>query len=137
MKVWITRDTASSLCFGGLERCWVWFRKPRFVCEVLTENDRDTPFGFIHDTYGCMKRYGWIPDEKFGIHSLSVGNWLGYADDDDEPSRRELVLHIWQKIYEHFHNKPLGDEWVKLEREEKCKIEEFLLEVDITIGLTK
>ena len=51
MKVWITRDSAISIQCGGLERLQIWFTKfkPVFLVAVLSEKDRDTPFGTIHE----------------------------------------------------------------------------------------
>ena len=81
MKIWITRDTASSIQFGGLERLWVWFVKPEFLIKVLSEKDRDTPFGFIGEDEGHYSKLGWYDtNQKFGVRNMSFGNWLGYGE---------------------------------------------------------
>lgn len=130
MKIWITRDTATSIQFGGLERLQVWFRKPEFLVKVLTEKDRDTPFGDIGEDEGYYCKYGWYAGEKFGIRSLSFGNWLGYG----EGEHGEIAQYVWNKLKEHFHNAPF-ENWDKVEREDKCKQENFLLELEIDIKL--
>lgn len=132
MKIWITRDTASSIMFGGLERLQVWFVKPEFFIKVLTEKDRDLPFGFIGKDEGYYCKYGWYATQKFRVSELSFGNWLGYG----EGEHGEIAKYVWEKLEEHFHNKPFED-WDELEKQDLCKQEDFLLELEIDIKLKK
>ncbi len=130
MKIWITRSTAISIQFGGLERLQVWFIKPDFLIKVLSEKDRDTPFGDIGEDEGYYSKYGWYAPEKFGIHSLSFGNWLGYGEGENG----EIAQHVWNKLKEHFFDAPFGD-WHLVEKEGMCKQQDFLLELEIDIKL--
>ena len=100
IKVWITRQNAFSIQCGGLERCTVHFSKPSYCFQKLTEQERDTPFGYISDSEGLFRRVGWVEFEKKSLmSSLSVGQWIGYDSD--------LSYHIWEKLGEHFKNKPI------------------------------
>jgi len=133
MKIWITRDTAGSVYSGGLERLWVWFREPTYHFEVLKEKDRDTPFGFIHESHGALRMVGWDSNYKFGIHNLSFGNWLGYGDEENE--NKEIAQFVWNKLIEHFNNEPMSYKWVEMEREGIVKQQDFLIELEIKIEL--
>ena len=46
----------------------------------------------------------------------------------------EKSQYVWKKLKEHFLNAELGD-FDKLEKEGKCKQEDFLLELEIDIKL--
>lgn len=127
IKIWIVRRGAMSIQFGGLERLFVHFTKPEFVYKKYTKRDRDTPFGEITEMEGLYAQYGWIePNQKLWLPSLSVGKWLGYEN--------EVSDFIWHKLKEHFHNEPI-DNWKKLEDEGKSNIEDFLLEMEISISI--
>lgn len=127
MKIWITRNSAFSLQCGGLERCWVHFSKPSYVYEKLTEKERDLPFGDILESEGMFRKIGWKEfSGKTWVPSLSVGNWLGY----DSP----ISYFIWDKIQEHFLNAPF-DTWHEMERAGTVKLEDFCLEMEISISL--
>lgn len=130
MKLWITRDSALSIQFGGLERLQVWFVKPDFLVKVLTDKERDTPFGDIGEDEGYYAKYGWYGNEKFGIHHLSFGNWLGYGEGENG----EIANYVWEKLREHFHYSPFED-WDKVEREGLCKQSDFLLELEIELKM--
>lgn len=127
MTIWITRDTAGSIFSGGLERLHVHFRKPIYLIEPVTE--RDSPFADYSESRGFFKKFGWYSD---GMPTLSVGKWIGYAEDDNP--EKELALFIWDKVKEHFLNEPF-DNWSLLEREGRAKIEDFLLEIEIHLSL--
>lgn len=132
MKIWITRRSASSIMFGGLERLNVHFSKPVYLIEPLTEKDRDIPFGCRYDeTRGFYKTYGWTPEHN-SLPSLSVGKWIGYCEEDNP--EKELSIFIWDKLCEHFLNEPF-DNWCLLEQDGRARIEDFLLEIDIKISL--
>lgn len=129
MTIWITRDTAGSVLAGGLERIHVHFRKPVYLIEPMTEDNRKTPFGDYDISRGYYKKFGWYTD---GLPTLSVGKWIGYAEDDNP--EKELALFIWNKVNEHFNNEPM-DNWPIAEREDRAKIEDFLLEIEIHLSL--
>lgn len=129
MKIWITRDTAGSILAGGLERLRVHFSKPVYLIEPLTECDRDYAFGYYSESRGYYKKYGWHSE---GLPSLSVGKWVGYAEEDNP--EKELALFIWDKVHEHFHNEPF-ENWPLVEREGRASIENFLLEIDISLTI--
>lgn len=129
MKIWITRDTASSVLAGGLERLHVHFRKPAYLIEPMTEDNRDTPFGYYDISRGYYKKFGWHSD---GMPVLSVGKWIGYGEDDNP--EKELALFIWNEVHKHFHNEPF-DNWPIVEKEGRAKIEEFLLEIEIQLSI--
>lgn len=129
MKIWVTRDTAGSIYSGGLERLRVHFRKPVYLVEPLTERDRDSAFYYYSESRGYYKKFGWYCE---GIATLSVGKWIGYAEDDNP--EKELALFIWSELGKHFHNEPF-EKWQQVENEGRAKIEEFLLEIDIQLLL--
>jgi hypothetical protein len=127
MTIWITRDTAGSVLSGGLERVHVHFRKPVYLLELITE--RDNPFGFYSESHGYYKKFGWHTE---GMPVLSVGKWIGYAEDDNP--EKELALFIWNEVHKHFHDEPI-DNWPLVEREGRAKIEDFLLEIEIQLSI--
>lgn len=129
MTIWITRDTAGSVLAGGLERLRVHFSKPVYLIEPMTDRERDTAFYYHSESRGYYKKFGWHSD---GLPTLSVGKWIGYAEDDNP--EKELALFIWNKVHEHFQNEPI-DNWPDLEREGRANIEDFLLEIDINLIL--
>lgn len=132
MKIWVTRRSASSIMFGGLERLNVHFSKPVYLIEPLTERDRDIPFGCRHDeTRGFYKTYGWTTEHN-SLPCLSVGKWLGYNEDDNP--EREITKFIWNKLCEHFLNEDFL-KWDELEKFGKVKIEDFLLEIEIKLSI--
>lgn len=132
MKIWVTRRSASSIMFGGLERLNVHFSKPVWLIEPLSEGDRDIPFGCRYDeTRGFYKTHGWT-DEHNALPTLSVGKWLGYSEDDNP--EKELTIFIWEKLCGHFHNEDFL-KWDELEKQGKSRIEDFLLEIEINLTL--
>lgn len=131
MKIWVTRRSASSIMFGGLERLNVHFSKPVYLVEPFSERDRDLPFGYYDQSHGFYKRYGWTAEHN-SLPSLSVGKWVGYNDDDNP--ERELAMFIWQKLCEHFLNEDFL-KWEELENSGKAKIEDFLLEIDLDVRI--
>jgi hypothetical protein len=127
-KIWITRNSAFSIQCGGLERLFIHFSKPTYFYEKLTTKDRDIPFGYIEESEGLFKKIGWIETQpKMFMPSISVGNFIGYDN--------EMSEFIWNKLKEHFLNEEF-DKWHILEEENKCKIENFLLEMTISIDFS-
>jgi hypothetical protein len=131
MKIWITRRSASSIMFGGLERLNVHFSKPKWLIEPLSKADRDLPFGWHDETRGFYKAFGWTAEHN-SLPKLSVGKWLGYSEDDNP--EKELTIFIWKKLCDHFHNEDFL-KWEELEKKGTVKIEDFLLEIDIKLSL--
>lgn len=129
MKIWITRDTAGSVLAGGLERLRVYFSKPVYLIEPMTERERDTAFYYYSESRGYYKYFGWHSD---GLPTLSVGKWIGYAEDDNP--EKELALFIWSELEKHFHNEPF-EKWPQVEKEGRAKIEDFLLEIEIKLSI--
>jgi hypothetical protein len=117
--------------FGGLERLNVHFSKPVYLIELITEHDRDIPFGWHDESRGFYKNYGWTAAHN-ALPSLSVGKWLGYCEEDNP--EKELTVFIWQKLCEHFLNEDFL-KWEELESAGKVKIEDFLLEIDLDVRI--
>jgi hypothetical protein len=132
MIIWVTRRSASSIMFGGLERLNVHFSKPVWLIEPLNERDRDIPFGCRYDeSRGFYKTYGWT-NEHNSLPTLSVGKWLGYSEDDNP--EKELTIFIWEKLREHFLYEDFLN-WEDVEKQGRCKIEDFLLEIEISLSI--
>lgn len=129
MKIWITRDTAGSVLAGGLERLRVHFTKPVYLIEPMPESERDTAFYYYSESRGYYKKFGWYSD---GLPTLSVGKWIGYAEDDNP--EKELALFIWDEINKHFHNEPLCT-WPQIEKEGRANTQDFLLEIEIKLTI--
>lgn len=129
LKIWIVRNSAFSIQCGGLERLFVYFTKPVYVfSKPMTSKQRDTPFGDILESEGMYDKYGWIePNKKTWVERVSVGNWIGYENDISE--------YIWEKLKEHFHYEPF-ENWHILEKDGKSNIEDFLLELQVSVSLS-
>lgn len=127
LKAWVVRNSAFSIQCGGLERLFFHFSKPTYHFEKLSEKDRDSPFADISIQEGLFRRIGWLShNEKTWIRPLSVGNLIGYENPVSD--------FIWGKLCEHFKNKPF-DEWHELENRGECKIEDFILEIDLSVSI--
>ena len=136
MKVYITRSSASSILFGGLERLNVWFEKP--VYEERTRYDPEKlPFGPGVQA-GTYTGGEWtvVTPGKVERKSFSFGNVFGYADSKDEKIN-ELASHVWKKLHEHFQNIPFSEEWEKLEQNKISNVKDFFLEIDLAIEMKK
>jgi hypothetical protein len=127
ISIWVVRNSAFSIQCGGLERLFIHFSKPTYMFAKLSEEDRDTPFGYINESEGMFRKIGWVEEkEKTWVKPVSVGNWLGYEN--------EVSELIWEKLKEHFHNEPF-ENWHVIEKEGRSKIEDFCLELNIVISL--
>lgn len=132
MKIWITRQSASSIWSGGLERLRVWFYKPVYVEEHIWSDD--DPFhsnplkGRAAPGYWVVKARGRREEG-----SVSFGNVFGYGDKD--PDLNAIVNLVSTELHKHFNNRP-QEEWDDLEHKKACRIQDFLLELDITVALT-
>ncbi len=129
MKIWITRESAFQIQCGGIERLYVWFSKPEFHLIKLEEKDRDIPFGdYLGQDHGYYRRYGWQESENKIGRGLSFGKVFGYSGESAPNSSFAEI--VWEKLREHFLNQPIKI-WDTLEKEGKCKAEDFLLELEI------
>lgn len=127
LKAWVVRRSAFSIQCGGLQRLFVHFTKPTFLYEKLTPDYIDSPFGEFSEKEGIFRKIGWHETEgKMWVGPLSVGNWIGY----DNP----LSKYIWSELCRHFLNEPF-EKWDILEKEGKCKVEDFCIELPISILL--
>lgn len=127
IKAWVVRESAFSIQCGGLERLFIHFSKPEYYTVKLLEKDRDLPFGDISEREGLFKTIGWLSNnKKIWVQPLSVGNWIGYDN--------SISDFIWDKLKHHFNNKPF-DDWHLLEQSGECKVEDFLVEIDLLISL--
>lgn len=126
LKAWVVRSSAFSIQFGGLERLFIHFSKPKYYYEKLSDADRDGPFYDISIQQGLFRKAGWYETHKTWVNTQSVGNWIGY----DNP----VSDFIWSELTKHFLNEPF-DNWHILEKEGKCNIEDFCLEIDLCISL--
>lgn len=125
MKIWITRDIGGSLQGGGLERCWVWFRKPEWVDRWASYSE--TPFGWFGEKYGG-RDHGW-EFNGYGLHPISFGKLFGYQDHQPEDcGENKLADHVWKELHRHF--KCPFKEW----DQSKAKTKDFLLELEINIS---
>lgn len=135
MKIWITRQSAFSIQCGGLERLFVWFRKPKWVWEWRDIPSDSCPFGDLSDLNG-RRIAKWEPMES-GItwidRSFSFGKMFGYADRKEE-NENEIASFVWNKLKEHFKNEDF-DKWDEVEKRGDAKIEDFLLEIDLDIKM--
>ena len=128
LTVWVVRNSAFSIQCGGLERLFVYFTKPIYMfTKPLNSKQRDTPFGYISEKEGLYEKYGWVePNKKTWVQKQSVGNLIGYDN--------EVSDFIWKKLQEHFHNEPF-ENWHIVEKEGRSKIEDFCLELKISVSL--
>jgi hypothetical protein len=135
MKIWITRDSTGSIHSGGLERLRVWFTKPVFYFNNLTLEECETlPFGYPDGRDG-FGRIGWRAEgHKTIISDLSFGKLFGYGSELENGHVPGLAEYVWSKLNEHYGNTKFPTEWYKYEKDGFCKIEDFLLEIDLSIS---
>jgi len=126
LTCWVTRGSAFSIQCGGLERLSIWFSKPIYYYEKYSERERDNLFGYIGEEQGLYRKSGWHSNDKTWVTKQSVGNWIGYDN--------KLSQYIWKKLCEHFHNEDF-DEWHNIEKEGRSNVEDFCLEIKISISL--
>jgi len=124
-KIWITRNSASSIQFGGLERLFIHLNKPRFFYE-REANRGILPFDDGDEKCGILVPAGWNSDggKTWTTAPISFGNWIGYEG--------VLASYVWGKLGEHFDNAPF-EFWPHLEDYGISKREDFLLELDLKI----
>lgn len=132
MKIWVTRQSANSIMFGGLERVFVHFSKPEWHQIEYKLEERHHALFDVGEDQGFYKSYGWVSQNKYGIHELSVGNWIGYGEDHNP--EKDLAIHIWTKLKEHFKNADFST-WDRMEANGEVRRKDFLLEIDIRLSL--
>jgi len=129
MTIWITRPRTGSLQAGGLERCRVWFHKPRYTFMDITHDYQNLPFGGGHQREGLYE-FGWEVNQSHSgnkeKNSLSLGNWLGYDS--------EIPLYVWDELCKHYQSEDIG-QWDIKDKELDLKRSDFLLEREIEITL--
>lgn len=128
LKCWVVRNSALSIQFGGMERLFAHFSKPRFNYRRIQLGTGDSPFNEPTEKCGLYKEAGWENRSKTWVQPLSVGNWIGYDN--------QMSTFIWKKLCEHFNNEPF-EKWDEMEREGVVKQEDFCLELDLTIGFSE
>jgi len=126
LKCWIVRNSASCIQFGGLQRLFVHFAKPRFNYRKARMETGDNPFCESTEKCGLYVEAGWEHTAKMWVAPLSVGNWIGYDN--------EISTFIWEKLCEHFKNEPF-ENWEQLERNGEVNQEDFCLEVEMSVSL--
>lgn len=133
MKLYITRQSAGSILGGGLERLDVWFNKPSFYYKEYDPYEQ--AFGVPNYSNGA-REVGWRVDGDGSLarRSFSFGQVFGYIEDNNE--HKEIALHVWSKLEEHFLNAPFR-QWENLENEKKVFLKDFLLEIEISVNLIK
>lgn len=128
MKIWITRQSTGELHAGGLERCRVWFQKPKYVMEINSDFLKDLPFG--DDESKGISAY-WLSANGFD-GSISFGRIFGYGDDSVQPVQG-LAVYVWSKLREHYGNARFVDGWYEYEKAGNCHQSQFLLEIDLDV----
>lgn len=136
MKIWITRDVTGSIHAGGLERLYVWFAKPKFFYAANSYNELDDlPFG--NEPGKGLGRFGWAVDHySCGVphESISFAKLFGYGDNIYHNGYVPGLSHyVWGKLCEHYGNTEFVIGWYEYENAGKCKQEDFLLEIDLSI----
>ena len=146
MIIWITRHSTSSLHAGGLERCQVWFSKPVYLYydkRTVEEISDLIPWGLnakegLGEWGWQYNNLGYFPGSiKIGTN-LSFGKLFGYGDEERFNGHvDELAEYVWDKLTEHYGNTEFPHGWYEYEKAGKCRIEEFCLEVDLSIKFNK
>lgn len=136
MKIYITRLSASEILFGGLERLRVWFEKPVYVERTIY----DPAAGPFMDTEksGCFKGGEWVvyTSGKVERRSVSFGCVFGYINNPD-PYLNEIATYVWEELCKHFGSAHIDEPWEKNEQEGRSRIQDFFLEIDLSIKMKK
>ena len=92
MKIWITFSTVFGLQCGGLERCRIWFQKPKYIYVDREHDYDDLPFGGSNSTYQGLEKLGWKHSMTGGKEtgSISLGKVFDYKGDVCELVWKEL-----------------------------------------------
>lgn len=137
MKIWITRQSASCILVGGLERLDVWFEKPVYQEIKYWSSPKDTPF-YTETPEGIYSGDRWeiVKNGKCERKSFSFGSVFGYTNNKD-PDSNEIAAFVWEKLKAHFGNEDFGNAWEIREKEGISNKRDFLLEIDLTVQLKK
>lgn len=149
MKIWVTRQSASSLHSGGLERCQVWWKKPYYTyysLDTLEVQSDKIPWGI--DPKTGLGEFGWqnnpYIDHINVVKStgyVSFGEFFGYGNKTEDKYNYNYVEgladYVWDELHKHFNNTSFPHGWLEQEKEGKSKIEDFILEIDLTVKLNK
>lgn len=139
MKIWVTRNTTGELHAGGLERCRVWFTKPVFKyydARPLHVQADELPW-HLNPMEG-LGTWGWSPSYERGCWTdISFGQFFGYGDKRENGHVPGLAEYVWKKLCEHYGNTEFPHGWYAYEKEGKCRQEDFLLEIDLNIRMSK
>lgn len=136
MKIWVTRNSASNIQGGGLERLFVWFRKPVWIWEWRNPSEDSLPFGEdLSDLNGrriakwAVRQSGtcWIESP------ISFGKLFGY-DDRKSEGENEIAQHVWEQLTQHFKEETF-EKWPEVEKRGEARIQDFLLELEIDMKL--
>lgn len=63
---------------------------------------------------------------------MSVGNWIGYGEDDNP--EKDLAVFIWTKLKDHFKNADFST-WDRMEANGEVRRKDFLLEIEIKLSI--
>ena len=130
MRIWITRQSASSLHAGGLERVQVWWKKPYFTHYSLDSIEIQAdkiPWGI--DEKKGLGDFGW-QNNPYTDHTqvvkqtgwVSFGDFFGYGSDEKKYNYNHvdgLADYVWNKLKEHFNNTEFPHGWLEQERQGK------------------
>lgn len=122
MKIWITFDSVLQLQIGGLERCKIWFQKPRYTYMYRDVEYDSLPFGGGTQREG-LTNIGWTYSQTNGLETrgVSLGKILNYEGD--------ICDIVWDKLCEFFKSDDLR-QWDLQEKKLNLSPSEFLLELD-------
>jgi hypothetical protein len=123
MKIWITYRSVNQLISGGLERCDVWFQKPRYKFFDRTIDVTDLPFGGGTQYEGVCK-LGWEYSMTDGkeTRSVSLGKIFNY--------KGSICNYVWLKLCEHFESDDLRN-WDLQAKKLNLYPKDFILELDV------
>lgn len=127
MKIWVTFNTVFSLQSGGLERCSIWWQKPRYVYMDRNFDYDSLPFGGGNQRQGLTK-VGWRYFETNGkeTRNVSLGKIFDYEGD--------ICDLVWDKLCEFFDSDDLR-QWDIQQEKLKLDPKDFLLEIDVEFKL--
>lgn len=135
MKLYITRNSATRLLFGGLSDVFVWFAKPTYLApHKITEEENPFPTNPKERSFSGGFWQVQLPG-RIERKSFSFGGVFGYGTEKDTVANN-LASYVWNELEKHFGT-PDTELWAQREYEGVAKIQDFLLEIDITISFDK
>lgn len=126
MKIWITFDSVRQLQFGGLERCRIWFQKPRYIYVDRKYEYSDLPFGGSQKQGLCP--IGWNYSQTNGKETgtVSLGKIFNY--------KGSICDKVWEELCGFFESEDLRVWDLQMEKLKKSP-RDFLLELDVSFTL--